>query len=385
MFIKTFKTLTSFLLLVGLFILLQKIDISFLIKKLPFLGAFSQKYFSPTPTSVEESVDSKTLPSNTSTMLQQKEAQPPIISLQKKVSIFPKAIKINTLTAYESLHETTSDTDESYHPSTSPCTTPIGYKIGRFDSNFGISKTMFLQEIKQASNIWGNAIGKNLFYYSETGPLTINLIYDDRQAKTKEINYLALEIENSKNAAEQVQQLYEQEKATYLTNEKHLTVDGEDFQMRYRVYTEKVNNYNQTGGASKAEYDAMTSELVQFKQEAVILEKRSSSLTSSAESINTKVRHYNELVLYINSLIKKSNSLGSKKFTEGKFSPGTNTVDIYQYSDTVKLRRVITHELGHALGITHNSNIYSIMYISNSATTTSLSKEDTQALLLICP
>ena len=103
------------------------------------------------------------------------------------------------------------------------------------------------------------------------------------------------------------------------------------------------------------------------------------------ESINAKVLKYNELTVYINSLIKKSNALGSNKFTEGRFSPNSNTIDIYQYNNDTKLLRVLTHELGHVLGINHNKNIYSIMYTSNSATTTSLSKEDLQALTLVCP
>ena len=103
------------------------------------------------------------------------------------------------------------------------------------------------------------------------------------------------------------------------------------------------------------------------------------------EKINAKVTHYNELVAYTNSLINQSNTLGTKKFTEGRFNPTTNTIDIYQYADPIKLRRVITHELGHVIGINHTSNMSSIMYSVNSGTTTTLSAEDIYAFRNVCP
>jgi predicted Zn-dependent protease len=89
-------------------------------------------------------------------------------------------------------------------------------------------------------------------------------------------------------------------------------------------------------------------------------------------------------VAYINTLIKKSNSIGSRTFTEGKFTPAINAVDIYQYADEVKLKRVLMHEFGHVIGIGHVKNVMSIMYSFNSGTSTRLSEEDIAALKEIC-
>jgi predicted Zn-dependent protease len=302
--------------------------------------------------------------------------------LQKET--ISSGIQPQKVSLYENLNEGVSDTDESYRPPISPCSVPMGYRIGTFDSRFGISKTMFNQEIQQAGETWGDALGKKLFYQDEHGALTINLIYDERQARTVNTNYLALEIENSKNAAEQLRQYYEQEKVLYTKDAEQLTKDTENFQLRYKAYTDKVTTYNTAGGASKIEYDAMMSELSQLKIEAKNLEDRQANLLTYMESINKKVTKYNEFIVYINSLIKQSNALGAKKFTEGRYSPSTNSIDIYQYNDSIKLRRVLAHELGHVLGINHTENIYSIMYSVNSATTTTLSKEDRSALYKVC-
>lgn len=304
------------------------------------------------------------------------EVQQPI----KKVDEMPKK------NVYVSMQEGHSDTDESYRPTISPCSRTMGYKIGTFDTHFGIKEDTFKDEIDKAQALWGNQLqGKTLFTYSSTGELTINLIYDERQARTDDINNLALEIQNSKDTAATLKETYDAEKVIYIGDGEQLTKDSDAFKVRYDTYISKVEMYNSKGGAPQDEYNLMTKELAALKEESKQLSTRRDNLLAYMETINAKVNRYNELVVYINSLITKSNSLGAKKFTEGKFTPRTNTIDIYQYTDLIKLRRVITHELGHVLGINHNDNMRSIMYAVNSATTTELSAEDIQALLEVCP
>ena len=292
--------------------------------------------------------------------------------------------KNNTSPIYETLNKGVSDTDETYAPRISPCKLAVGYKIGTFDTRFGISKESFIKKIDQASSLWEEASGRRLFYYDEKGSLTINLIYDERQAQTEEINNLALEINNSKQVAEQIRKAHEEEKNNYEEDMNNLSKDSLAFNDRYKAYSLRVDTYNTQGGAPKAEYDAMTLELEQLRQEAKNLEERRDELLITMDSINKKVVRYNELVKYINTLIKKSNSLGAAKFTEGRFVPSKNTVDIYQYNDNNKFLRVLTHELGHVLGINHNENPISIMYSINTSTTTTLSDDDKEDLSKVC-
>ena len=297
----------------------------------------------------------------------------------KEVTSIPKD------TAYMKMVESTSDTDESYRPVVSPCKVTMGFKIGTFDTRFGISKAEFIKEIQESAKVWGETIDKQLFVYDENGSLTINLIFDERQARTVDISYFALEIENAKTSAQEIKDSYEREKDTYLQEGEVYTKDSEAFKALTKSYEDKVAEYNTRGGATRSEYDAMMLELAKLQTEAKTLDERRQKLLLDMEAINAKVIKYNEFVAYINGLIKKSNSLGAKKFTEGRFSPSTNTIDIYQFSDRVKLRRVIIHELGHVLGINHNENVYSIMYSVNSGKSTELSKEDLASLKEACP
>lgn len=311
--------------------------------------------------------------------------QVPTNNIPRTSSPVKKVAEIARTSVYVPLDEGRLDTEASYRPAVSPCNVTMGYTIGTFDTHFGISKETFLQEIGKASSVWENQVGKKLFTNSAMGPLVINLIYDDRQARTDEVNNLVLEIENSKATAETLKNTYETEKKIYLGDGEQLTKDGEAFTARYDAYAAKVTMYNNQGGAPADVYNQLTQEVTSLKQESKDLNARRASLLLYMDTINAKVNRYNELVVYINSLITKSNALGANKFTEGRFTPRTNTIDIYQFNDPIKLRRVLTHELGHVLGINHNDNVYSIMYASNSATTTALSYEDIQSLSEVCP
>ena len=371
MLIKIFKIFTSLILLGILFFLVTKRDL---------IVSASKNLYSKKGASSSQ-INTVSLEAS-STPLVSKEETPPL----QKVAV--KATTATTVVAkpgvYTKLEEGASDFDPGYRPITSPCKVTIAYKIGTLDSHFGISKDEFIQEINTASDLWGNAVGKKLFRYDEKGPLTINLIYDERQARTESVNNLALEINNAKDSAEAIRTIYEKEKVAYLASGNQLTKDAEAFQIKYKAYADKVATYNENGGAPKNEYDQMMRELIALKEEGATLESRRTELLTEEISINKKVARYNEFVIYINELIKRSNELGAKKFTEGRFSPSTNNIDIYQYNDTVKLRRVIAHELGHVLGINHNDAIQSIMYSVNSATTTTLSNEDLRDLAIVC-
>lgn len=386
MFIRIVKIISSLGLIIVLAILVSEREIMF---------TDSHNRVAKESTTSKISLDSVPLepPTETIGTMSEKTSTVPIASSSKAISTVAVPVKLpltkitpvfkNSL--YIPMKVGVPDTDLAYRPAISPCTVTMKYKIGTFDLRFGISKEFFIQEVDKAASLWGEKLGKALFEHSPDGTLTINLIYDERQAKTDAGNNLALEIQNSKDAASALKKIADIEKEIYLGDGAQLTKDNDAFKVRYDIYMAKVAMYNSNSGAPQAEYELMTKELEALKQESKLLSSRREQLLAYMETINAKVTHYNELIVYINGLIVRSNELGAKEFTEGKFTPRYNTIDIYQYNDLVKLRRVVAHELGHVIGVHHNENVQSIMYSMNSATTTYLSDDDTQALYKICP
>src|SRR5438093_11672329 len=65
------------------------------------------------------------------------------------------------------------------------CHIPILYRIGHIDAQFGLSDSDVRTALEQAEQLWENALGRNLFEYSATAELTVNLSFDERQHATR--------------------------------------------------------------------------------------------------------------------------------------------------------------------------------------------------------
>lgn len=269
-----------------------------------------------------------------------------------------------------------------------PCITPIIYTIGAFDPKFNISKNYFIQTITDAASLWNKAAGKKLFEYDaqgNEGDLTINLMYDSRQQNTDENKLLGAEIQNTKDAATALEVDYEAMKVTFSKLKDEYTKKAEALNLRQKTYNDTVISWNEKGGAPRTEYDALTLEKAELQKENDSLVLDRETLTTMLADINTKITRHNEFVLFANEKVNINNSTAHKKFTEGNYNPGTNKISIYQFTDDIKLKRVLTHELGHALGLDHTKSKESIMYPVNSAMTTSLGAEDIQEIKAMCP
>lgn len=269
-----------------------------------------------------------------------------------------------------------------------PCSSPITYRLGSFDERFGISKAEFLRDINQSVGIWENGINKNLFEYSDQGSLTINLIFDQRQADTIKNNGLEKILEQTKTATNSTNQEiasarinYENKKQEYLNLVNELEVLG-------RNYENQVSYWNDKGGAPKDEYDKLQIEkanllTLQNKVENVRLE-----VNNLADGLNLLIEKYNNLTASANSAINDYNNQSHivGEFREGEYiSDGKGRrINIYEFVDKTKLIRVLSHEFGHALGVDHNDNPKSIMYKLNRGNNLSLSGEDLGSLKTVC-
>ena len=76
-----------------------------------------------------------------------------------------------------------------------PCGLSVTYKIGTVDSRFDISVSQLEADIKQAAALWNSAAGRTLFAEGTShGIVTINLMYDTRQATTQKLGTLGVSV-----------------------------------------------------------------------------------------------------------------------------------------------------------------------------------------------
>jgi predicted Zn-dependent protease len=274
------------------------------------------------------------------------------------------------------------DLEVRYFPA-KPCSAPIQYKIGTFDTRFGISKTDFLKTLVESSTLWDKPLNKKLFEYNPKGSLTVNLVYDTRQQSTQQNATLQNEVNQTRGMASSVKVEYLALEDKYRQSEQSYQDEVNTYKISQSKYNADVAYWNSVGGAPKSEYESLNAEKNNLLVLQQALENRRVEVNGLANQVNVFIAKYNTLVSDANLTIKTINT-SAGEFEEGIYDPNKDEIDIYQFDTRQRLFRVLAHELGHSLGLSHNNNPKSIMYAYNVGENESLSLDDISALKTRC-
>jgi chromosome segregation ATPase len=150
------------------------------------------------------------------------------------------------------------------------------------------------------------------------------------------------------------------------------------------AYNAAVSRANKKGGASEAEYDRLEAQKAALLKEYADIKSFQDDMNADIDRLNALANSMNKLIAQLNLNVDQYNQVGAEvgEFEEG--SGGIETIDIYEYSNRTQLVRVLAHEMGHALGMSHVNDEEAIMYKVNSGTLLKATADDLAELDNAC-
>lgn len=270
-----------------------------------------------------------------------------------------------------------------------PCSEPITYSIGAIDPRYKISPEELAADLKEAKAVWEAPLKRELFEFAaSSGDLTVNLVYDRRQAAIDRLNEIGLQTGQSKAAYQSLKESYDELSARVTPRQARLKDRLAAYERGAAEYNSVVAEYNRLGRATPRQQMILKNARAALRRELEGIKSSERGVNGDIDTLNALATTLNQLIVALNIDVAQYNREGSALgvFEEGHYSVsnGFRAIDIYKYSGRVQLVSLLAHELGHALGLEHVKDPDALMYPLNRGDNLKLSPDDLAELDQAC-
>jgi cell division protein FtsB len=273
-----------------------------------------------------------------------------------------------------------------YRTTQNICPVPLPYHIASIAPEFNLSKEKAKSYLVDAEKVWETETGRELFYYTEDKGVAVNFVFDERQAMAEAQQNQKSALDKQKTDNQSLFATIDDLRKQYETDSKSYQEKVSAYEKKLNAYNDKVNGYNDRGGAPSDVFASLEKEKAALSKESNSLNSTSDKLNELAKKINELSQKSGQLVDAYNSEVKQyNNEFGfSREFTQGDYQD--KVINIYKFSTDNEVRKVLAHELGHALGLNHVDGDSSIMYylLKDTSSAPTLSSEDRAAFVALC-
>lgn len=270
-----------------------------------------------------------------------------------------------------------------------PCREPISYRLGQFDERFAMSEEQLLAAIDEAAAVWEQGSQLDLFIYAPQGDLAINLVYDYRQEAAAKLKDLGYDIDSTKQSYDDLKVRFDDLKISHEAGVKAFESLKQDYETQQAAYNAEVNRINARGGATPQEAAQLNSQRESLQAQIAEINRQADVVNQEVATLNAMVDVINRMAADLNLDVEDYNRIGretGEEFQQGLYtSDATGTqIELYEFTSTPELVRLLAHELGHALGLEHVDDETAIMYYRNTAQNDALTAADLAALSTRC-
>jgi len=270
-----------------------------------------------------------------------------------------------------------------------PCSSPITYSIGAMDPRYPLSRDEFAADLREAQAAWDNTARSRLFELTpDSGAVTINLIYDDRQAALDKLKELGIQTDQSLGSYKELKFRYDALLAQVDEEDARLKGVVARYKERESAYNSEVRRLNEKGTATPAQARRVNNAREALSTQFGGIKMIETAVNTDVDTLNALGTTLNQLIVQLDINVAQYNRAGSAigRYEEGlyKVSNGLQSIDIYKYTDRPQLVNLLAHELGHALGLEHVAGTDSLMYPVNNGRYLKLTDNDIRELNRVC-
>lgn len=242
------------------------------------------------------------------------------------------------------------------------CPTPLTYRVGDIDEQFGVTREAVELAALEAVGVWEDGTGANLFRFDPEGELMINLIYDEQQAFIDAQEELIGKLDASLSVKEAIEETYRTLTTEFDTLSAEYNERRETYLTELETHNAWVAELNQSGTATAEDIEVLEKQQQALEAEQASLNELNSRIGELSARINTASNQIAGLVDRYNEKNSEFNSTyaGNHEFTPGYYQ--NKEINISKFSNNAELRLVLAHELGHALSFDHLADEEAVMH-----------------------